>query len=87
MKKDSKVKQERSKTGVPGLDDILSGGLIPSELLAIASVTGRCERIATADSKRDRRVLIIQYPRSRELRVQPAINTLSTLFPREKLSY
>jgi hypothetical protein len=50
MKKDSKVKQERSKTGVPGLDDILSGGLIPSELLAIASVTGRYERIATADS-------------------------------------
>jgi KaiC/GvpD/RAD55 family RecA-like ATPase len=34
MKKDSKVQQERSKTGVPGLDDILSGGLIPSELLA-----------------------------------------------------
>jgi KaiC/GvpD/RAD55 family RecA-like ATPase len=46
MKKDSKVKPERSKTGVPGLDDILSG-LIPSELLAaIASVTGCYERIA-----------------------------------------
>ena len=32
MKKDGKAKTERSKTGVSGLDDILSGGLTPHRL-------------------------------------------------------
>jgi circadian clock protein KaiC len=35
MKKDGKVKTVRSKTGVPGLDDILNGGLIPNRLYLV----------------------------------------------------
>jgi len=35
MKKDCKVKTVRSKTGVPGLDDILSDGLIPNRLYLV----------------------------------------------------
>jgi circadian clock protein KaiC len=35
MKKDGKVKTVRSKTGVPGLDDILSDGLIPNRLYLV----------------------------------------------------
>src|SRR6202011_2432154 len=35
MKMDCKVKPVRSKTGVPGLDDILSDGLIPNRLYLV----------------------------------------------------
>jgi circadian clock protein KaiC len=35
MKKDRKVKTVRSKTGVPGLDDILNDGLIPNRLYLV----------------------------------------------------
>jgi len=35
MKKDCKVKTVRSRTGVPGLDDILSDGLIPNRLYLV----------------------------------------------------
>jgi len=35
MKKDCKVKTVRLKTGVPGLDDILSDGLIPNRLYLV----------------------------------------------------
>ena len=35
MKKDGKVKTVRSKTGVPGLDDILNGGLISNRLYLV----------------------------------------------------
>lgn len=35
MKKDRRVKTVRLKTGVPGLDDILSGGLVPNRLYLV----------------------------------------------------
>ena len=35
MKKDGKIKTARSKTGVPGLDDILNGGLISNRVYLV----------------------------------------------------
>ena len=37
---DCKVKTVRSKTGVPGLDDILSDGLIPNRLYLVGGNPG-----------------------------------------------
>ncbi len=41
MKMEGEVKPNRSKTGVPGLDDILNGGLIPHRIYLLDGDPGR----------------------------------------------